>query len=51
MLTKVRKWEPTGFSKDYLPAERTFPICKIEIEDEYHSLNICPAYQKKDVRY
>ena len=29
------------------PAERTCPICKIEMEDEYHFLNICPAYQKK----
>ncbi|XP_068744888.1 uncharacterized protein [Montipora capricornis] len=26
------------------PAER---ICKIEMEDEYHFLNICPAYQEK----
>ena len=29
------------------PAERTCPICKIEMEDEYHFLNICPAYQEK----
>ena len=28
-------------------AERTCPICKIEMEDEYHFLNICPAYQEK----
>ena len=26
------------------PAERICPICKIEMEDEYHFLNICPAY-------
>ena len=25
------------------PAERTWPVCKIEMEDEYHFLNICPA--------
>ena len=29
------------------PAERTCPICKIEMEDEYHFLNIRPAYQEK----
>ena len=29
------------------PAERTCPICKIEMEDENHFLNICPAYQEK----
>ena len=29
------------------PAERTCPICIIEMEDEYHVLNICPAYQEK----
>ena len=29
------------------PAERTCPICKIEMEDEYHFLNICPVYQEK----
>ena len=29
------------------PAERICPICKIEMEDEYHFLNICPAYQEK----
>ena len=29
------------------PAERTCPICKIEMEDKYHFLNICPAYQEK----
>ena len=29
------------------PAERICPICKIEMEDEYHFLNICPAYQDK----
>ena len=29
------------------PAERVCPICKIEMEDEYHFLNICPAYQEK----
>ena len=34
----------TPFKK---PAERTCPICKIEMEDEYHFLNICPAYQEK----
>ena len=25
------------------PEERICPICKIEMEDEYHFLNICPA--------
>ena len=29
------------------PEERICPICKIEMEDEYHLLNICPAYQEK----
>ena len=29
------------------PAERVCVICKIEMEDEYHFLNICPAYQEK----
>ena len=29
------------------PAEITCPICKIEMEDKYHFLNICPAYQEK----
>ena len=29
------------------PAERICPICKIEMEDEYHFLNIRPAYQEK----
>ena len=29
------------------PAERICPICKIEMEDEYHFLNICFAYQEK----
>ena len=28
-------------------SERTCPICKIDMEDEYHFLNICPAYQEK----
>ena len=28
-------------------AERTCPICKVEMEDEYRFLNICPAYQEK----
>ena len=28
-------------------AERICAICKIEMEDEYHFLNICPAYRKK----
>ena len=28
------------------PAERICSICKIEMEDEYHFLNICPAYQE-----
>ena len=35
-----RYWRP--FKK---PAERIFPVCKIEMGDEYHFLNICPAYQ------
>ena len=29
------------------PEERICPICKIEVGDEYHFLNICPAYQEK----
>ena len=29
------------------PEERIYPICKIEMEDEYHFLNICPDYQEK----
>ena len=29
------------------PAERICPICKIEMEEEYHFLNICAAYQEK----
>ena len=29
------------------PEERICPICKVEMEDEYHFLNICPAYQEK----
>ena len=29
------------------PPERTCPICKIEMEDEDHFLNICHAYQEK----
>ena len=29
------------------PAEGICPVCKIEMEDEYHFLNICPAYQEK----
>ena len=29
------------------PAERTCSICEIEMEDEYHFLNICPACQEK----
>ena len=29
------------------PEEGICPICKIEMEDEYHFLNICPAYQEK----
>ena len=28
------------------PAERTCPICKIGMEDEYYFLNISPAYQE-----
>ena len=28
-------------------AERTYPICEREMEDEYHFLNICLAYQEK----
>ena len=34
------------------PAERTCPICKIEMEDEYHFLNIYPVLTRKnDLRY
>ena len=29
------------------PAERICLICKIEMEDEYHFLDVCPAYQEK----
>ena len=29
------------------PEERICPIYKIAMEDEYHFLNICPAYQEK----
>ena len=29
------------------PAERICPICRIEMEDEYHFLKIYPAYQEK----
>ena len=29
------------------PEERSCPICKIEIGDEYHFLNICPAYHER----
>ena len=29
------------------PAERTRPICKVEMADEYHFLNICSACQEK----
>ena len=29
------------------PAERICPICKIEMEDEYHFINICPGYWEK----
>ena len=32
-------------------AERICPICKIEMEDEYHFLDICSAYHEKSVRY
>ena len=53
-LTKLRlrdhKWavETGRYSRPFKkPAERTCPICKIEMEEEYHFLNICPAYQEK----
>ena len=29
------------------PEERICPICKKEVEDEIHFLNLCPAYQEK----
>ena len=29
------------------PEEKICPICKTEMEDEYHFLNICPVYQEK----
>ena len=29
------------------PAERICLICKIEMEDEYHFINICPGYWEK----
>ena len=39
---------PGRYSRPFKkPAERTYPICKIEMEDQYHFLNICPAYQEK----
>ena len=31
------------------PAERICPICKIEMEDEYHFINICPGYWEKNM--
>ena len=40
--------ETGRYSKPFKkPAERICPICKIEVEDEHHFLNICPAYQEK----
>ena len=40
---------PTGrYSRPFKkPSERICPISKTEMEDEYHFLNICPAYQEK----
>ena len=35
-----------GLKRIYL-GKRICPISKIEKEDEYHFLNICPAYQEK----
>ena len=29
------------------PAERICAVCQKEMENEYHFLNICPAYQEK----
>ena len=53
-LTKLRlsnhklAIETGSYSRPFKkPAERTCPICKIKMEDEYHFLNICPAYQEK----
>ena len=31
------------------PAERICPICKIEMEDEYHFIKICPGYWEKNM--
>ena len=40
--------DPGRYSRPFKKAaERTCPICKIEMEDDYHFLNICPAYQEK----
>ena len=53
-LTKLRlsnhklAIETVRYSRPFKkPAERTCPICKIEMEDEYHFLNIYLAYQEK----
>jgi len=50
LLTKAFKLaiETGCYSRPFKkPAERICPICKIEREDEYHFLNIFPAYQEK----
>ena len=40
--------EPGRYSRPFKkPEERICPICKIEMEDEYHFLNICSAFQEK----
>ena len=48
MLLYIGDIETGRYSRPFKkPTERTCPICKIEIEDEYHFLNLCPAYQEK----
>ena len=29
------------------PEERICPMCKLEMEDEYHFVTVCSAYQEK----
>ena len=33
------------------PRERICPMFKLEMEDEYHFLTLCPAYQEKEMLY
>ena len=38
---------PGGTQATLPPPPILGPFCKIEMEDEYHFLNICPTYQEK----